>query len=100
MRMKSGSRGGNFARGNEEEGAPKPLSATFFQEIQNLREKLKNEDDAEAKGECQFINILFEFNFLCNEFLFNFFAYTFFSQRISVSTFGKSHRFTRVEDFS
>ncbi len=51
MSMKSGSRGGNFGRGNEEEGGPKPLSATFFQEIQNLREKLKNEDDAEAKGE-------------------------------------------------
>lgn len=48
--MKSGSRGGNFGRGNEEEGAPKPLAASLLQEFQNLREKLKNEDDAEAKG--------------------------------------------------
>lgn len=48
--MKSGTRGGNFGRGNEEEGAPKPLAATLLQEFQNLREKLKNEDDAEAKG--------------------------------------------------
>jgi coatomer protein complex subunit gamma len=47
--MKSGTRGGNFGRGNEDEGAPKPLAATLLQEFQNLREKLKNEDDAEAK---------------------------------------------------
>lgn len=50
MSMKSGSRGANFGRGNDEEGGQKPLAATLLQEFQNLREKLKNEDDGEVKG--------------------------------------------------
>lgn len=49
MSMKPGSRGANFGRGNDEDGQ-KPLAATLLQEFQNLREKLKNEDDGEVKG--------------------------------------------------
>lgn len=51
---KSGSRNsaGSSVRNNyeEAENAPKPLAATLLQEFQNLREKLKNEDDSQEKG--------------------------------------------------
>lgn len=39
-------RGGN----DEQDAMQKPLGATLLQELQNIREKLKNEDDSEAKG--------------------------------------------------
>lgn len=50
---KSGSRNsiGIAVRNNDEtENAPKPLAATLLQEFQNLREKLKSEDDSQEKG--------------------------------------------------
>ena len=34
----------------EMEQSPKPLAATLMQEIQNLKDKFKNEDEMQEKG--------------------------------------------------
>lgn len=52
MSNKSSTRGPtSMSRGgNDEQDLQKPLGATLLQELQNIREKLKNEDDSEMKG--------------------------------------------------
>lgn len=35
----------------EADGGPKPLAATLLQEFQNLKDKFKNEDDGQERGE-------------------------------------------------
>lgn len=47
-----GSRTQQLPRGaaEESEGGSKPLAAALFQEIQNLKDKFKNEDDAQERG--------------------------------------------------
>jgi hypothetical protein len=37
-------------RSTEEDGGPKPLSTAIIQELQNLKEKFKNDDEDEVKG--------------------------------------------------
>ena len=42
----------NFAARHqmEDDGTPKPLSTAIMQELANLKEKFKNEDDEDIKG--------------------------------------------------
>jgi hypothetical protein len=43
----------NFAGRNavmEDDGSPKPLSTAIMQELANLKEKFKNDDDDDIKG--------------------------------------------------
>jgi hypothetical protein len=47
---KNGSRVQPPIKAEEPESAPKPLTATLFQEFQNLKDKFKNEDDVQEKG--------------------------------------------------
>lgn len=60
MSNKSSSRGpASMTRGgNDEQDLQKPLGATLLQELQNIREKLKNEDDSEMKGRVVFHGII------------------------------------------
>jgi hypothetical protein len=45
------SRNPQVGRGMEEtDPSPKPLAATLMQEIQNLKDKFKNEDEMQEKG--------------------------------------------------
>jgi hypothetical protein len=49
---KAGSRNQQASRNGAEESeqSPKPLTATLMQEIQNLKDKFKNEDELQEKG--------------------------------------------------
>eukprot|EP01032_Pedospumella_encystans_P036999 gene36999-41888_t len=53
MSNKAGSRNQHPGRSavDESDLSPKPLSATLLQEFQNLKDKFKNEDGEEIKGE-------------------------------------------------
>lgn len=49
--IKAGSRIQQSGRGmDESDQTPKPLAATLMQEIQNLKDKFKNEDEMQEKG--------------------------------------------------
>ena len=53
MSTKTGARNPAPGRGpaaEEGEGGPKPLAATLMQELKNLQDKFKNDDDSPEKG--------------------------------------------------
>jgi hypothetical protein len=57
MSNKAGSRNQQSNRGlvEDSEQSPKPLTATLMQEIQNLKDKFKNEDGVEEKGQLELV---------------------------------------------
>lgn len=74
---------------DEGEGGNRPLASTLLQEFQNLKDKFKNEDEVQERGE------LVEFGTV-GEILFDFLM---FVRRVSISAFRKSHSVARVSYF-
>lgn len=42
----------------EDDGTPKPLSTAIMQELANLKEKFKNEDDEDIKGKASTASVI------------------------------------------
>lgn len=59
-KTQSSSRGpSSRAPPEESESGPKPLAATLLQEFQNLKDKFKNEDETQEKGDDEFASPLY-----------------------------------------